>query len=132
MTQVIRGEFDVKLSTLSTEGLPDTDRFARRRIEKQFRGDLSATSRGEMLSHSTETPGSAGYVAMEQVQGTLAGRRGSFVLLHVGLMNRGSASLQVMVVPDSGNEDLAGLTGKMDIEIKDGKHYYVFEYSLPQ
>lgn len=132
MTQIIRGEFGVKLPALPVDGLPGTDRFSRRKIEKEFRGDLSAISRGEMLSHSTETPGSAGYVAMEQVQGTLAGRRGTFVLLHVGLMNRGSGSLHVSVVPDSGTEELAGLSGKMNIEIKDGKHYYVFEYSLPQ
>jgi len=130
MTQTIRGEFDVKLPALSVDGLPADSRFARRKIEKQFHGELAAQSQGEMLSHSTATPGSAGYVALEQVQGSLQGRRGSFVLLHIGRMNRGSASLEVTVVPDSGTDELTGLSGRMNIEIAGGKHFYVFEYSL--
>jgi len=100
-------------------------------IDKQFHGDLEATSKGQMLAFSTEVKGSAGYVAMEQVNGTLRGRNGTFVLQHSGTMTRGAPQLIVTVVPDSGTGELTGLTGKMNIIIADGKHSYEFDYTLP-
>ena len=100
-------------------------------IDKQFHGDLEGTSAGEMLSAGTVTKGSAGYVAIERVGGTLAGREGTFVLQHSATMNRGVPSLSITVVPDSGTGDLAGLAGTMMIIIEDGKHSYEFEYTLP-
>ena len=99
-------------------------------INKQFQGDLEATSKGEMLSVLSSVKGSAGYVAMERVTGTLHGHSGTFALQHTGSMNRGEPSLNITVVPDSGTGDLAGLTGKMEIIIADGKHSYVFDYAL--
>jgi hypothetical protein len=101
-------------------------------IDKQFHGDLEATSKGEMLAAMTETKGSAGYVAIERVTGALHGRTGAFVLQHSGTMNRGAASLSVTVVPDSGTDKLAGLSGKMAIQVEGGKHSYEFEYTLPE
>ena len=53
-------------------------RLGRLPIEKQFQGDLEATSKGEMLTGGTVVKGSAGYVAMELVTGKLHGRSGSF------------------------------------------------------
>ena len=100
-------------------------------IDKQFRGDLDAISKGEMLMAGTAVKGSAGYVAIEQVTGTLQGRSGTFILQHNGLMTRGAGELSVVVVPDSGTGELAGLTGKMAIEIAaDGTHSFDFEYTL--
>lgn len=99
-------------------------------IDKQFSGDLQATSHVEMLSARTSVSGSAGYVAIEKVTGTLANRTGSFVLQHSGTMNRGQASLALSVVPDSATDALIGLSGSMTIEIKDGKHFYVFDYQF--
>ena len=99
-------------------------------LDKQFHGDLSGTSKGVMLAMSTAVSGSAGYVAMEQVNGTLNGRSGTFALQHTGTMTRGAPQLSVTVVPDSGTGDLAGLSGKMDIKITDGKHFYEFDYSI--
>ena len=119
------GSFEVKLVP------QDSDEYiGRMSIDKQFRGDLEATSKGEMLSASTEVEGSAGYVAMERVSGTLHGRRGTFVLQHSGTMNRGKPHLTVSVVPDSGAGELVGLTGSMTITIEDGKHSYDFEYQI--
>jgi hypothetical protein len=99
-------------------------------IEKQFYGDLEATSKGQMLSAMTPIKNSAGYVAIEEVTGTLEGKRGSFILQHSGIMNRGTGQLSVIVVPDSGTGDLTGLTGSMKINVENGKHSYEFEYSL--
>ena len=87
-------------------------------------------SMGEMLAAGAAVPGSAGYVAMEQVSGTLAGRSGTFTLQHTGTMNRGTPQLLVTVVPDSGTDQLEGLSGRMEINITEGKHLYDFEYTL--
>ena len=99
-------------------------------IDKTFSGDLDATSQGEMISAGTEVQGSAGYVALERVTGTLAGRVGSFVLQHSGILNRGNPDLQITVVPDSGTGELIGLSGEMTIDVADGKHSYEFEFTL--
>lgn len=120
------GPFQVKLTPQSAKDDP----VGRMSIDKQFQGDLEATSRGEMLSIMSAVKGSAGYVAMERVTGKLAGRSGTFALQHTGTMDRGVAHLSVTVVPDSGTGDLAGITGQMDIIIQEGKHSYAFEYQL--
>jgi hypothetical protein len=99
-------------------------------IDKQFQGDLVGVGKGEMLTALTETKGSAGYVALERVTGTLHGRRGAFVLQHTGTMTRGAPSLSVTVVPDSASAELKGLTGRMTIDTSAG-HAYDFEYTLP-
>jgi hypothetical protein len=101
-------------------------------LDKQFRGELEASSQGEMLSAGTSVKGSAGYVAMERVTGTLQGRGGSFILQHSGTMTRGTPQLSITVVPDSGTGELAGLAGRMAIEIADGMHSYDFEYTIAE
>jgi hypothetical protein len=101
-------------------------------IDKKFSGDLEATSKGEMLTAMTEVKGSAGYVAIERVNGTLHGRSGTFVLQHSGTMTRGAPELSLTVVPDSGTGQLVGLAGKMTIKIEEGKHFYEFDYRLPE
>jgi len=100
-------------------------------LDKRFHGRLDATSQGTMLAVRTEEQGSAGYVALERLTGTLDGREGSFVLQHSGIMDRGTARLTITVVPGTGTDALAGLRGTMEIVITDGKHEYDFEYSLP-
>lgn len=132
MTQRASGTFEVKLDRQPPFDNADGSAMGRASIVKQFRGDLEAASSGEMLSAgSTEVPGSAGYVAIERVRGTLHGHRGSFILQHNGLLDRGSSELSVKVVPDSGSGELAGLRGSMTIDIRDGKHFYTFDYTLP-
>ena len=125
-----RGPFEVKLSPQPLSYDAGGAMLARMSLEKQFHGDLEATSSGEMLSAGTAA-GSGGYVAIERVTGTLAGRSGAFVLQHSATMNRGVPSLSITVVPDSGTGELAGLSGAMNIVIEDGKHSYAFEYTLP-
>ncbi len=100
-------------------------------LNKKFDGDLVAASQGEMLSFRSSEPGSAGYVAMETVTGTLHGRHGSFVLQHSSTMTRGVPEQSISVVPDSGTGDLAGLAGRMIIIIAEGQHSYKFDYTLP-
>jgi hypothetical protein len=126
------GSFDVKLTPQAAApgvGDPSIGRLA---LEKQYHGDLEAESRGEMLGVRTDIEGSAGYVAMERVTGTLGGKRGSFTLQHSGTMTRGASSMNVTVVPDSGTGPLFGLAGVMAIIIEQGKHSYRFEFTLPE
>lgn len=130
MTTRATGSFDVDLIQRWTDDDGSGTTLGRRSIDKRFRGDLDATSVGEMLSAMTPVRGSAGYVAIERVTGTLGERRGSFVLQHFGVMNRGASSLALTVVPDSGTGELAGLTGSMKIIVENGKHSYEFDYEL--
>jgi hypothetical protein len=125
------GTFEVKLAPQPPEDKAEDSTLARYSLDKQFHGDLEGTSKGQMLTAGTDVKGSAGYVAIERIAGTLQGRSGSFVLQHTGTMNRGVPQLSITVVPDSGTGQLAGLTGKMTINIADGKHSFVFEYTLP-
>jgi hypothetical protein len=128
LTSHASGPFEVHLNPMSddVEGA-DLGRMA---IDKQFRGDLEGTSRGQMLAAGTAVKDSAGYVALERVRGILHGRRGSFVLQHSGTLTRGAPELTITVVPDSGTDELAGLAGRMTITIEGGKHTYDFDYEL--
>jgi hypothetical protein len=129
MSNKATGAFEVKI-------VPQEDRaiqmLSRMTIDKTFHGDLEATSQGQMLAASTSIPHSAGYVAIERVEGTLHGKRGSFVLQHSATMNKGEPTLLIHVVPDSGTGELTGLSGKLNIIMTDGKHSYELEYKLPE
>lgn len=128
-----KGTLEVKLTPQKPDNKEaESANLGRMSIDKQFFGDLEATSKGEMLSAMTEVKGSAGYVAMERVSGTLQGRSGAFVLQHSGTMTRGAAQLSITVVPDSGTGQLVGLAGTMTVKITDGKHFYEFDYTLPE
>ena len=127
---IAKGSFKVKLQPLPFEGQEPGTSLARMSIDKDISGDLSATTRGQMLAAGTGTPGSAGYVAIERVEGSLHGKQGSFALMHTGLMARGTPSLKVSVVPDSGTGELTGLAGDFDILISAGQHNYEFRYTL--
>jgi hypothetical protein len=123
------GAFEVNLTPQPPQG-EEAANPGRMLINKQFHGDLQASSKGQMLSAMSPIKGSAGYVAIEEVTGTLDGRSGSFILQHSGLMNRGTPQLTILVVPDSGTGELTGLKGSMSIQIEGGKHSYEFDYSL--
>ncbi len=127
-----KGTFEVSMQPLPLADADAGDKLARMSLDKRFAGDLVGTGKGEMLSAGTVTKGSAGYVAIEKVVGTLDGRKGSFVFQHSATMDRGTPQLTIVVVPDSGTEGLAGIKGTFRLEIKDGKHFYDFEYTLPQ
>lgn len=129
MTHHATGPFEVKLTPQPPKAENTT--LGRMTIDKQFHGDLEAVSQGQMLSVMTGTKGSAGYVAMEIVNGKLGGRKGTFVLQHNATMDRGQPQLSVTVVPDSGTGELRGLKGSMTIRIEpDGKHFYDFDYEI--
>lgn len=130
MTSHASGTFDVKMTPQGAADKAEEATVGRYSLDKTFHGDLVGTSKGEMLAVGTAVEGSAGYVAMEQVKGTLNGRSGGFALQHTGTMTRGAAELSVTVVPDSGTGELVGLAGRMTIKIADGKHFYDFAYTL--
>ena len=126
------GPFDVKLSPQTLSTVAEHSGLGRMSLDKQFHGALEAISTGEMIAFRGAVEGSAGYVAMETVRGTLDGRAGSFVLQHSSTLARGEATQSITVVPDSGTDALAGLAGRMVIDIAPGgAHSYRFEYTLP-
>ena len=131
MTRHAEGTFDVKMSPPGTADATAVTAISRFGIDKQFHGDLDGSSKGLMLSAGDPAKGNAGYVAIEQVTGKLAGHSGSFALQHMGIMENGGYKLTVIVVPGSGTGELAGITGAMTIVIANGKHSYTLEYTLP-
>lgn len=131
MAQRAVGTFEVQIQPVATD-TPSDATLGRMTIDKQLHGDLEGTSKGQMLTAGTSVKGSAGYVAIERVTGTLKGRKGSFILQHNATMTRGTPQMNIIVVPDSGTEQLTGLAGKFDILIDDGKHRYEFEYTLAE
>ena len=132
MTAHAKGSFEVKVTPQPADEKSDDTTIGRLSLDKQFHGELEGTSKGQMLGVQTAVKGSAGYVAMERVTGTLAGRTGTFVLQHSGTMTHGALQLSITVVPDSGTGQFTGLAGSMNIEITEGKHFYDFAYTLPE
>ncbi len=120
----IEGTFEISMKAEPPHDVEGGVSLSRATFEKVFSGDLTATSRVEMLAARTPIEGSAGYVAIERIVGTVAGKTGSFVVVHTGLMNRGARSLVVRIVPGSGTAELAGIDGTMDIHVTEGKHHY--------
>ena len=126
--RVAKGPFQV--TRVAVPAAFEKASLGRHSLDKVFNGDLAATSLGEMISAGGSVPGSAGYVAMERVTGTLHGRSGMFVLQHSATMDRGTPSMTITVVPDTGTDALTGLSGSMRIIIDKGQHSYEFEYAI--
>lgn len=128
----VEGPFEPKIAPLSADSALTGTTIARFSLDKQYHGPLEATAKGEMISQGSPASGSAGYVALEEVTGTLEGRKGTFALQHWGAMHAGKFELRVEVVPGSGTGELAGIAGTLTITIaKDGKHTYALDYTLP-
>ena len=130
MTATATGTFEVQATRHPPYDEADGVVLGRMTFAKQFAGELTGTSALEMISAFTPVKGSAGYVAVERITGTVAGRTGGFVVLHTGLMDRGQPSLSIAIVPDSGTGELAGIRGEMGIDITDGQHFYTLKYTL--
>jgi len=126
------GSFDVTVTPQAAEESVGDPSVGRMSLYKQFHGDLQAVARGQMLATMGEVKGSAAYVAIDRVTGSLHGRDGGFSIQHCGVMDRGVPQLSITIVPDSGVGELAGITGTMGIRIEDGQHFYDLEYELPE
>ncbi|HEX8029385.1 MAG TPA: DUF3224 domain-containing protein [Vicinamibacterales bacterium] len=127
-----KGTFDVKITPQASDLAPEGPNLGRMSLDKQYHGDLSGAAKGEMITAAGITvKESAAYSAVERITGTLHGKNGSFALQHTGVMNRGTPSLAITVVPDSGTGELAGLAGRMEIVIEGKQHSYILEYTLP-
>lgn len=125
------GSFAVTVTPQAADAGVGDPAIGRMALHKAFDGPLSGIARGQMLATRTDTPGSAGYVALDRFEGRLDGREGGFSLQHSGTMDRGAATLSIHVIPDSGTGALAGLRGTLGIRIDAGAHYYDFDYTLP-
>ena len=126
MSRTVTGAFEVTMTPRESDR--PHGRFA---LDKSYAGPLSASAAGEMLTVMTELEGSQVYVAVEKVEGTLEGKKGTFHLVHRGVMERGRGDLSIVIVPDSGTGELVGLSGTMDVQIENNEHTYVLTYSLP-
>ncbi len=126
-----RGTFEVQITPLSADGYADAATLGRMTIDKQFSGDLVGTGKGQMLTGMGTVKGSAAYSAIERVTGTMGGRQGSFILQHTGVMTKGAQSLVITIVPDSGTDGFAGISGTLAIIIDGKAHSYDLEYTLP-
>ena len=126
-----KGTFEVKVAPQPADDYADAKLQGRMTIDKQWQGNIEGTSKGQMLTGMSEVKGSGAYVAIEVFTGAIGGKRGTLTFHHTGIMERGAPSLTILIVPDSGTGALSGITGKLTIDIKDGKHFYDLEYSLP-
>jgi hypothetical protein len=131
MARHAAGDFDVKTTPLPPDDGTSGTIVARYALVKQYHGDLEAAAKGEMLGAGDASKGAAGYVAIEQVVGTLQGHSGSFALQHIGALDQNGHRLSIIVVPGSGSGELAGIAGTLTILNTDGKHSYTFDYTLP-
>jgi hypothetical protein len=131
MTFHAEGDFDVKNSPLPADDVTTGTGIGRFALDKQYHGDLEATAKGLMLGFGNPAEGAAGYVAIEQVTGTLRGRSGSFAIQHFGTMEGGRFDLKLLVVPGSGSAGLAGISGTVTFTNSSGKHAYSMDYTLP-
>ncbi|MDB5934293.1 MAG: hypothetical protein JWQ01_1637 [Massilia sp.] len=131
MTQHASGSFDIAMTPAAPPQHEGRTAIGRMQLDKQYSGELAASGKGEMLTAVTDTQGSAAYVAIERISGTLQGKKGSFVIQHVGNMRGGEQHLSISVVPDSGTEELAGITGTLVLKMVERKHFYEFDYVLP-
>jgi hypothetical protein len=126
-----KGSFEVKMTPKAWSDASEEHGLGRFMLDKQYHGDLEAAGIGQMLTAGNGKPGSSGvYVALEKIAGVLQGRKGSFIVYHLGIMTRGVPELKLAVVPDSGDGELQGLGGSITIAVVDGKHSYDFAYTL--
>jgi len=130
MSRHAEGTFEAKTTPLAGDEALAGTLLGRYQLVKEYHGDLEGTSKGEMLAAGDPKSGNAGYVAIEEMKGTVNGHAGSFALQHIGLMENGAYKLSVVVVPGSGSGELKGISGTMEIIIAGGKHSYRFEYML--
>lgn len=131
MTQHASGTFDITMTPASPPEHEGRTAIGRLQLDKQYVGDLTATGKGQMLTAVTDTQGSAAYVAIERISGTLKGKKGSFVIQHTGTMSSGAQHLTITVVAESGSGELAGITGTLALRMVERKHFYELDYVLP-
>lgn len=130
MTKTIKGEFELSVTPNEISDIEQPLGLMKMVFNKTFHGELSGSSIVSMMGIMNKETGSGGYVAIEKFDGKLEGKKGSFYLQHSSSMNNGAQNQSINIIPNSGADELSGITGSMIIEIKDGKHFYIFDYDL--
>jgi hypothetical protein len=125
------GTFQVTVTPRDDEETPEGMALGHSILTKELHGDLEGSAEGAMLTALTPEEGSAGYVAIELVRGTLNGRSGTFLLQHHGLMDRGAQDLSITVIPGSGTGELEGIRGTMSLDLTGAERGYELRYTLP-
>jgi hypothetical protein len=124
------GAFEIAMIPAGAPEKEGRTAIARIGLDKKYLGALAAIGKGQMLTAVTDTKGSAAYVAIERISGTLDGRQGSFVIQHAGTMSGGASEATIRIVPDSGTDALAGISGSLTITVVGGKHLYALDYAF--
>ena len=89
------------------------------------------TGAGVMLSAGDPASGEAGYVVLEVAELTIGERSGTFAMQQLGTMSGGQQSITYLVTPGSGTGGFAGISGRLELEIRDGEHRYDLVHDLP-
>jgi hypothetical protein len=92
------------------EGL-DTAKLTKATVTKDYSGDIEGSSVTEWLM-AYANDGTATFVGLERVSGTVAGDAGTIVLQHVGTFEDGAAKADLTVVRGCGTGNLTGVTGQ--------------------
>jgi len=96
-----------------TDGLPKLSRVS---ATKSYEGDIAGEGRVEYLM-MYRADGSATFIGLERVIGSVGDRSGSFVFQHSGIFENGIAKVDLFVVSGSGTERLDGLQGKGEFAV---------------
>lgn len=126
--KTIKGPFEVKSTPLPSDEVSQEVGAMRMRFDKRFSGAFEATGVVSMMGILSGQSG--GYVAIEKIVGSVDGHRGSFCFQHSCTMDKGTQKQSITVIPGTADGELTGLSGEMTIEIVNGQHFYVFNYSL--
>lgn len=132
MEHIAKGTFEITMKPAPEGEGAGRVSVGRMLIDKQYQGAFTGVGQGEMLSAGNPAAGSAGYVAIEHVTGTLGTLSGSFALQHAGVMHDGESQLSISIVPGSGTGDLFGIEGTYKLDIIERKHFYELTYTLPE
>ena len=106
--------------------------FGLAHMVKTFEGDLTGRSITWFLGCLNEQTGAGAYAALEAVEGSLHGRRGTFNIVHAASTHGTDRyDEHFTVVPGSGTEELSGISGRGTLVVEgDGTHRIELDYSL--
>ena len=90
-------------------------------VTETFSGDIEGEGVVRFLQ-AVRKDGSASFVGVERVTGSVGGRKGTFLLQDEGTLEGSTVKGEWFVIPGSGTGDLSGLRGEGGFEAELGQH----------